>query len=672
MKLPVALALACVAFGQTYTITTVAGSYWGPGDGGSATSATLETPYSVAVDSSGNLYIADYGNESVRRVDAGTGIITTVTPSRIAAFDVKIDSSGTLFISQDEQILKLTPDGKLTAIADANRVSGYNGDEIPAATAAITFPDCLALDAAGNLYFNDRNNQRIREITPDGIIHTIAGTGQAGYNGDGIPAVTAQLNTPRSVAVDASGDIFIVDASNYRLREITPDGIIHTIAGTGVSSFTGDGGPAINATFSSPLAVQVDAYGNLYISDATRVREITPDAIIRTIVGTSIYTFAGDGGPAIAAGIDPHNLATDPAGNLYIADYENSLIRLVAPDGTISTVAGALSFGGDGGPAADAQFCMPWSMTLDTQGNLYVSDTFNHRVRKIDTTGVITTYAGTGLMSTNISSGPATEVNLGNPMGMVVDPSGNLYMIDNWKCRINRITPDGMLQLIAGNSCGYRGDGGPATSALLQNPESLVLDPAGNLYISDTDNNRVRVITPDGMINTFAGTGAAASGADGIPATQSALNHPEGLAMDTAGNLYIADYSSNRVRMVNPAGIITTVAGNGKAGNATDGKLATSQAVTEPTGVAVDNAGNLYITEWGTYYIRKVDPTGILSTIAGTGQWGYSGDNGPARSAGISQTMNPALDAYGNLYFADMNNNCIRELTVNPAPLGIH
>jgi sugar lactone lactonase YvrE len=617
------------------------------------------------LDNSGNLYIADYGNESIRRVDAGTGIITTITSTRIAAFDLKVDGAGNVYISRDQQILKLTPDGTLTAIADTSRAGGYNGDGIPATSAELTYIDCLALDAAGNLYFNDRNNERIREITPDGIIYTLAGTGQAGYNGDGIPATQAELNNPRGVAVDASGDVFLVDVSNHRLREITPDGIIHTIAGNGVASFTGDGGPAIQATLNSPSAVQVDGAGNIYLIDTLRIRKITTDGMIQTIVGDGSETYSGDGGPAVAAGINPHNFAIDPSGNLYIADFENSLVRLVTTDGMINTVAGALLFNGDGGPAATAQFCMPWYLAMDGSGNTYVSDTYNHRVRKIDPTGTVSTYAGTGVINTNIYSGIATVVNIANPMGLALGPSGDLYVADYWQCRIDLITPDGMLQLIAGKSCGYSGDGGPATGALLQNPEGLLLDPAGNLYIADSGNNRIRMISPDGTITTIAGTGSAGSGADGIPATQSALNNPEGLAMDGAGNLYIADYGSNRVRMVNPDGIITTVAGNGKAGNATNGKPATSQTVTEPTGVAVDSVGNLYITEWGVYCIRKVDANGILSTIAGNGQWGYSGDGGPALAAGMAQAMSPILDANGNLYFADIDNNCIRELVVH-------
>jgi sugar lactone lactonase YvrE len=651
-----------VAFGQTYTINTAAGFYWGPGDGGPATWATLELPYSVAEDTSGNLFIADYGNEAIRRVDAGTGIITTITTTQIAAFDVKVDGNGNVYIAHDGQILELTPDGAQTAIVNAARTSGYNGDGILAASAEITFPDCLALDSAGDLYFNDRLNERVRQVTPDGIIHTIAGTGQAGYNGDAIPATSAQLNNPMSVTVDGAGNVYIVDAGNYRLRQITPDGIIHTIAGNGIGSYSGDGGLAINAGISDPWGVQIDSAGNIYFSDSARIREITPDGIIRTIVGTGNEIFSGDGGPAVAAGINARNFVIDPSGTLYVADYENGLVRMVTPDGIINTIAGSLRFSGDGGPASAAQFCMPYYLALDGAGNMFVADTYDHRVRKIDPTGLVSTYAGTGWETTNVHSGIATEVNIGHPNGLAVDSSGNLYMADNWKCRIDRISPDGMLDSIAGGNCGYGGDGGPATSALVQGPQGLAMDQAGNLYIADNGNNRIRKITPDGIITTYAGTGTAGSGADGIAATKSALNDPMGLAVDAAGNLYIADYGSSRVRMVDPTGIITTVAGNGKSGTPTAGKPATSQPVTEPTGVAVDSAGSLYITQWGSYRVLKVDPSGILSTIAGNGQRGYSGDGGPAMSGSFSQAMSPIVDSSGNLYFADMANNCIREL----------
>ena len=655
---------AWVAFGQTYSINTVTGSYWGPGDGGPATSATLEIPYSVAVDSSGNLYIADYGNESVRRVDAGTGIITTITKTQIAAFDVKVDNAGNVYISRDGQILKLTPDGTLTAIANATRGAGYNGDGIPATAAQVTFVDCLALDNAGNLYFNDHDNQRVRQITPDGIIHTIAGTGQAGYNGDGIPATSAELNNPLGVAVDPAGNVFIVDSSNFRIRQITPDGIIQTIDGTGVAYNTGDGGPAVRATLESLWGVQVDNAGNLYVSQSGHIREITPDGIIHAIVGNGDYVFSGDGGPAIAAGISPRNFAVDSSGALYIADLEDSLVRKVTPDGTISTVAGTLAFGGDGGPATEAQLSMPWSATLDAAGNMYVADAYNHRVRKIDTTGVISTYAGTGREATNMNSGVATQVNIGRPNGLAIDAAGNLYMADNWKCRIDRIAPDGTLTLIAGGSGGYSGDGYAATLARLQDPEGLALDQAGNLYVADNGNYVVRRISPDGTITTYAGTGSAGAGADGIPATQSALGKPWGLAVDAAGDLYIADYDSSRVRKVDPSGIITTVAGNGHAGTPTNGKPATSQPVSEPTGVAVDSGGNLYITLWD-FHVLKVDSSGLISTIAGNGQWAYSGDGGPALSAAIEHAMGPVVDSNGNVYFADSANNCIRELVVN-------
>ncbi len=668
VKLAFALALVGMAFGQSYTINTVAGFYPGPGDGGPATSATLELPYSVALDSSGNLFIADYGNESVRRVDAGTGIITSLTTTKIAAYDVKVDGAGNVYISHEGQIMKLTPDGTLTAIVNSARVSGYNGDGIPATAAEITNPDCMALDGSGNLYFNDRENERIREVTPDGIIHTLAGTGQAGYNGDGIPATSAELNNPMSVAVDGNGNVFIAESGGYRIRQITPDGIIHTIAGTGVSSYKGDGGLAVNATISNPWAVQVDSSGNVYFSDNGRIREITTDGLIHTIAGNGTYVYTGDGLPAVASGLDALNFAIDPAGDLYIADSEVGLVHIVTPDGIINTVAGSLRFSGDGGPAIGAEFCLPYGVTIDGFGNMYVGDTNNHRVRKIDPTGLVSTYAGTGWQTSNVRSGIATQVNIGHPMGLAADAAGNLYVADQWKCRVDLISPDGMLQTIAGGNCGYGGDNGPASSALLAQPRALALDQAGNLYIADYDNNRVRMISAEGTITTYAGTGTAGSGADGIPATQSALSSPEGLAVDAAGNLYIADYGSNRIRMVAPSGIITTVAGTGKSGTPTNGKPAVSQPIYEPSGVAVDGSGNLYITQSGSFYVRKVDSSGILSTIAGNGQWGYSGDGGPALSAGISEALSPVVDANGNIYFADMANNCIRELTVNTTP----
>ena len=261
---------------------------------------------------------------------------------------------------------------------------------------------------------------------PDGIIHTIAGTGYAGYNGEnGISAALAFVNNPRGIALDASGSVYFVDSGNHRIREIMPDGTIQTVAGSGSASYSGDGGLAIKAGLGGPWGLVIDASGNFYVRDTAQIRMITAaDGIIRTIVGNGDYAASGDGGPAIAAGINPMNFAVDANGTLYIADEENGLIRTVTPDGMINTAAGTIQYSGDGGPACEAQFNQPQYVTFDSAGNLYISDTYNHRVRKMDSGGNMNTVVGSGLQITNLRSGPALQVNLGLPTGLVLMQPG--------------------------------------------------------------------------------------------------------------------------------------------------------------------------------------------------------------------------------------------------------
>ncbi len=610
------------------------------GDGGPAVNAQLDSPRGLALDLAGNLYIADYYNQRVRIVFPN-GVITTVAGTGVA---------------------------------------GYSGDSGPATGAQLNSPQGVAVDSAGNLYIADSGNQRIRRVSANGTIATAAGTGSAGYSGDSGLATSAQLCNPLGVAVDAAGNLYIADTgflfqgtNGNRIRMVSTSGIITTVAGNGAWDFSTDGGTATTAALENPYGVAVDSAGNLYIADTftNRIRKVSA-GIITTVAGTSAQGFKGDGGAATSAWLNtPVGVAVDAAGNLYIADSQNNRVRKVkAAGGAISTVAGSGSvpFSGDGGPASLAQFSTPFAVATDRSGNVYFSDNDNSRVRKVAPNGTISTVAGTGVAGYSGDNGPATSAQLDYPTGLVTDAAGNLYIADSGQthCRVRKVSTSGTITTVAGTgSCRYtssNGDGGPATSAQLD-PYGLAFDSAGNLYIADGQNNRVRAVSTSGVITTVAGTGAAGYSGDGGPGTGAHLNYPFGLAVDTAGNLYIADTWNALVRKLSPGGTITTFAGNiNNYGNSGDGGPATNASLKSPQGVAVDSAGNVYISDGNNYNVREVYTDGTINTIAGTGAVGYTGDGGPAALAQLSVLSGVAVDAAGHLYLADQANNAIRVL----------
>ncbi len=323
-------------------------------------------------------------------------------------------------------------------------VAGFAGDNERAAAAQLNHPFGIALDSAGTLYFSDRTNHRIRKITTDGKITTVAGTGTAGFKGDGGPAVSAQLKNPRGVAVDSAGTLYVADFENHRIRKITTDGKITTVAGTGVAGFGGDGGPAAAAQLNAPLLVAVDSAGVLYIADFRnhRIRKIAADGKISTVAGTGVAGFGGDGGPAVSAKLNnPSAVALDSAGVLYLSDTANHRIRKITPDGKISTVAGTATagFSGDGGPAASAQLNSPFALAVDSTDTLYLTDQSNQRVRRITPDGTISTVAGTGTAGFGGDGGPGTSAQLNKPMGLVLDCVDTLYIADQFNHRIRKI-----------------------------------------------------------------------------------------------------------------------------------------------------------------------------------------------------------------------------------------
>ena len=357
----------------------------------------------------------------------------------------------------------------------------------------------MAVDSSGNLYITDTNNDRIRKVDSAGTITTIAGTGERRFGGDGGPAIQAQLDAPSGVVVDGAGNLYIADLANHRIRKVDSTGTITTIAGTGERGFGGDGGPATQARLNYPYGVAVDGAGNLYIADLAnhRIRKVDSTGTITTFAGTGERGFGGDGGPASQAQINfPTGVAVDEAGNLYIADWSNARIRKVDGTGTITTIAGTgeLGFGGDGGPAIQARLSLPYSVAVDGAGNLYIADQYNNRIRRVDSTGTLTTIAGTGERRFGGDGGPAIQAQLGDPTGVAVDGAGNLYIADQYNNRIRRVDSTGTITTIAGT--GERGFSGPATQAQLDDPTGVAVDGAGNLYIADASNHRIRLLTP--------------------------------------------------------------------------------------------------------------------------------------------------------------------------------
>lgn len=568
----------------------------GRGDGGQATAAELVSPEGIDMDAAGNLYVADAGGGTIRRM-APSGIIT------------KVAGGGSWH---------------------------HIGDGGPATAAGLSYPTDVAVDGAGQLYIADYFNHRVRKVSAAGIITTIAGNGTKGFGGDGGPATAAMLERPSGVAVDAAGNVFVADSFNNRVRKVDTAGTITTVAGSGATGLTGDGGPATTAAIYEPERVEVGPEGHLYVaqSRAGAVRKVDAAGIITTVL-------PGGGGAGRLG--QPVSMVFDADRNLYVAgiyffDYR---VHKVTPAGVMSTVAGngTPSFSGDGGPAVAAQLGQAPRVAFGPGGDLYVADLDNDRVRRIDGAGRITSVA-------------TADFNIAG--AIVFDRAGNLYVAE--PAVIRRIDPAGRSTVVAGTGAtGFTGDGGPATSARISYPSSLALDGAGNLYLADSENDRVRRVDPSGVITTVAGGGPGYLG-DGGPATAATLDLflQSGIAVSSQGQLFLADTYNNRIRTVGVDGIITTVAGTGGNDILGEGRPAVEADVYHPGGLAFDGADNLYLVDIECR-VRKVDGAGIITTVAGNGTCGNRGDGGPATqaeidlNAGNQAASNLAVDPAGNL-----------------------
>jgi len=916
------------------TICTFAGDgNWGyNGDGIPAQTAQLAMPRGVAVDSAGNVYIADSLNQRIRRVDAVSGLISTFAGTGVAGYNgdgipantarlndpyaLAVDAAGNVYITEESgnRIRKVNAaTGIITTVAGTG-ILGYNGDGILATAAWINQPLGVAVDGAGNIYIADSANERIRKVdAATQKIFTVAGTGVWGYSGDGGPAVSARVNYPHGIAVDRTGNLYICDNQNNRIRKVVASGTtfttISTVVGDGTTVNKGEGINPLATGIWWPNGIAFDSGGNLYFAEWWSSRVSRVDAVtglIYTAADDGIWGYNGDGIWAPTAQLDsPGGIAFDPADNLYIADMYNHRVRrvgalghlvaalaatpnpvgtgtlvdivltvtkmgtagaigvlpwidintgagnltpvsgpapagpvliaagghehftwvyttggtvaasftatatgtdsglsipvlaaatvfldakkarlagslsavpgMVAPtdpvmlvltvtntgdvgatgvtpeieintgaanvtlnsgpapavpqnipaggtvrftwqytadvagivaftatatgtdsgaggpvdgassaalgivgpcalaSGTICTFAGdgTTIYNGDGIPAEVARLAEPLGAAVDSAGNVYIADYKNHRVRRVDAaSGLITTFAGTGVGGYNGDWIPAVTAQLNGPYGVAVDTMDNLYISEALGNRVRKVDAvTGIIETVAGIGFGgFTGDGNPAILAKISNPAGLAVDGAGNLYIADYGNNRIRKVDAATQnIFTVAGAGTAGYKGDGGQALTALLSSPNGVAIDGKGDLYIGDYANNRIRRVTSSGTmyttISTVAGDGTTVYKGEGISPTTTGIAKPAGVAFDGIGNLYFAEYIGNRIRRVDAaTGLVTTAAGNGTFGYNGDGIWAPTATLSNPVGIAFDPGDNLYIADNMSNRVRRV----------
>lgn len=539
----------------------------------------------------------------------------------------------------------------------AGTIGGVGNADDSGTSARFSFPRGVAADSVGNVYVTDSLNGTVRKITAAGIVTTFAGTPSEPGIADGTGAA-ARFITPTGVAVDAAGNVYVADSFSNTIRKITPEAVVTTLAGTPRTSGPDDGtGPA--ARFNTPTGVAVDSAGNLYVADtdSATVRKITAEGIVTTLAGHAGLVGSADGAGADARFSGPTGVAVDGAGNVYVTDNRNSTVRKITPTGTVSTLAGTPGVAGNvDGPIATAQFDVPYALAVDGAGNVYVSDAGGQTVRKITSAGEVATLAGAAGLTGSEDGGATARFN--TPTGVAVDSANNLYIADLGNSTIRKITSDGLVTTFAGTARASGSEDGASATARFSAPQNVVVDAAGTIYVADESNHTVRAVTPAGEVTTFAGAAGLAGSVNG-PRADARFDEPDGVALDQAGNLYITEFANATIRKIGPDGIVTTLAGAAHMRDSVDGAGAAARFST-PIQAAFDSHGNAYVADMLNSTIRKITPTGTVTTFAGAAGVTGSADGTAAR---FRLPRGLAIDSADNVYVADTDNATIRKIT---------
>jgi sugar lactone lactonase YvrE len=601
------------------TFTTLAGNAgYGSADG-TGPNARFNFPAGVAVDAASNTYVADSQNCTIRKV-APTGATTTLAGSA----------------------------GNLGAVDDSG------------ASARFTYPQGIAVDNAGTVYVADTGNSTIRQITPAGVVTTLAGSAGTIGSSNGI-GTSARFNLPAALAVDAAGTLYVADTDNSTIRMLTRLGtnwVVTTLAGTPNANANQDGTNA-NARFYQPTGIAVDTNRNLYVADTGNglVRKITP-------VGTNWVT------TTLATTSFPGGIAVDMGANLYVANSANNTLQVLRPSGTnwlAGALAGSAGVAGSADGTNTARFNYPRGVAVASNSLLSVADSLNNTIRQVTAAGVVSTLAGTaGGPGTN--DGLQSQASFNAPLGLAVDAGGTIYVADSQNDIIRSVTPAGAVTTLAGQADGLpAADDGTGTNASFNLPAAMAVDAATNLYVADYFNNEIRKLNYAGsnwLVSTWAGRAGVGSGGptnlDGI-GTNALFYHPSGLAFDLAGNLCVADGGTNGVRVISPSAAVATLPASVGWYSVDPTLFGTNKLYYHSTALAIDLAGNIFVADAANGTLRKIARNGSVTTLAGSpGLYGIAdGTNSAAR---FGSPVALALDAQTNLYVADQANHTLRKV----------